>query len=57
MEIREINNDQDYRAALAEIESLRDAPPGSDGATRRGVLLALVAQYESRGRPKRDQER
>jgi HTH-type transcriptional regulator/antitoxin HigA len=47
MEIRPIRNDEDHRAALAEIERLWDAEPGSDDEARMDALATLVDHYEA----------
>src|SRR5258708_6052813 len=44
--IRPIRNEEDYRAALAEIDTLIDAPEGSQGAEALEVISVLVADYE-----------
>jgi HTH-type transcriptional regulator/antitoxin HigA len=46
MEIKPIRTDEEHRAALAEIESLWDAPDGSPEADRLEVLAMLVEAYE-----------
>ena len=46
MDIRPIRNDADHDAALREIESLWDAPEGSDEADKLDVLAVLVEKYE-----------
>ena len=48
MEITPIRNKQDYEAALAEIDRLFDAQPGSEEADRLEVLVTLVENYEAR---------
>ena len=47
MRIRPIKTDADYRMALAEIERLMDAAPGTPAADRLEVLTTLVEHYES----------
>jgi HTH-type transcriptional regulator/antitoxin HigA len=51
MEIRPIRTDDDYQAALAEIERLFDIDPGSPQADRLDVLTTLVEAYEARHFP------
>ncbi len=46
MNIRPIKNDADYEAALAEIERLFDAAPGTPECDRLEVLATLVEAYE-----------
>jgi HTH-type transcriptional regulator / antitoxin HigA len=46
--IRPIKTEQDYDAALREIEKLWDAPPASAAADRLDVLATLVAAYEEK---------
>lgn len=45
--LKPIRGEADYRAALAEIDRLFRAAPGSPDADRLGVLCVLVADYES----------
>ena len=47
MEIRPIRTPEDHRAALAEIERLWNAAPGSDDGDRLDVLATLVERYEA----------
>ena len=47
-EIKPIRTDQDYEAALAEIERLFDAKPGAPEADRLEVLTILVEDYEEK---------
>ena len=51
MIIRPIRNEQDYKAALSEIESLMDATPGSAEEERLDVLATLVKVYEDEHYP------
>lgn len=53
MQIRVIRNDEDHRAALAEIEALWGAEPGTDEGDRLDALVALVESYEARRWPVR----
>jgi HTH-type transcriptional regulator/antitoxin HigA len=48
MEIKPIHTDQDYETALAEIERIFDALPGTEAGDRLEVLLTLVEAYEQR---------
>jgi len=47
MRIRPIKNGADYKAAVARIEKLWDAPAGSEDADTLEVLAVLVDAYES----------
>ncbi|MBI1865644.1 MAG: helix-turn-helix domain-containing protein [Nitrospirae bacterium] len=51
MKIRAIHTENDYRAALAEIERLLDAEPGTPDGDRLDVLTTLVEAYEERRHP------
>ena len=51
MDIRPIRSDQDHAAALAEIERLWGAAPGSDDGDKLDVLATLVDAYEERRWP------
>jgi len=46
MEIRPIKTEADYEAALAEIEQLFEAEPGTPEGDRLEVLTTLVEAYE-----------
>jgi HTH-type transcriptional regulator/antitoxin HigA len=46
MEIRPIRNDDDHRAAVAEIAQLWDAAPGSEEDDKLDLLVTLVDRYE-----------
>ena len=46
MDIKPIKTEEDYRAALHEIESLMTAEPGSPEGERLDVLVTLVEAYE-----------
>ncbi len=48
MEIKPIKTEEDYRAALAEIERLFDAPPDTPEGDRLEVLATLVETYEDK---------
>jgi HTH-type transcriptional regulator/antitoxin HigA len=47
MDMRPIRTDADHRAALAEIETLMNALPGSPEGDRLDVLATLVEVYET----------
>ncbi len=51
METKPIKTKADYEAALAEVERLWDAVPGSEDADRLEVLTTLVEAYEERHHP------
>lgn len=51
MEIRPIRTEEDYEAALAEIETLWDAAYGSPDGDRLDVLVTLVQAYEQKHYP------
>ena len=46
MDIRPIRTEEDYETALAEIEQLFDASPGTLEGDRLDVLVTLVEAYE-----------
>ncbi len=46
MELRLIRTKKDYRAALAEVDSLWNAPTKSSDSDRLDVLALLIEQYE-----------
>jgi HTH-type transcriptional regulator / antitoxin HigA len=48
---RPIHSDAEYRAALAQIEALWEAPEGSDTADMRDLLAMLVEVYEKQHHP------
>lgn len=48
MEIKPIKTEKDHEAALAMVEELWGAEPGSDDADRLDVLVTLVEAYEDR---------
>jgi HTH-type transcriptional regulator/antitoxin HigA len=54
MHIRPIRNDQDHRAALAEIDACWGAPEGTEKGDKLEVLVALVESYEARRWPIED---
>jgi HTH-type transcriptional regulator/antitoxin HigA len=51
MDIKPIRTKADYRAALAEIERLFDAAPGTPDGDRLDVWTTLVEAYEARHEP------
>ncbi|KAB0603378.1 type II toxin-antitoxin system HigA family antitoxin [Castellaniella defragrans] len=51
MELKLIRTQEDYRAALAGIDRLWDAPAGSPASDLLDVLALLVEQYERRYAP------
>jgi HTH-type transcriptional regulator/antitoxin HigA len=51
MNIQPIKTEADYEAALAEIEQLWDAVPGSEEGDRLDVLTTLVEAYEEKHHP------
>jgi HTH-type transcriptional regulator/antitoxin HigA len=51
MDIRPIRDDGDYRAALAEVERLWDADPGTAEGDHVEVLTTLIEDYEARHFP------
>jgi HTH-type transcriptional regulator / antitoxin HigA len=51
MELKLIRTKKDYRAALAEVEHLWDAPAKSPKADRLDVLTMLIADYEGQHYP------
>ena len=51
MEIKPIHDETGYQAALAKIESLWDAPDGSQEAECLEVLAMLVEAYENKHYP------
>ena len=51
MDIKPIKTEADYEAALAEIESLFDAEPGTAEADKLDVLATLVEAYEEKHYP------
>jgi HTH-type transcriptional regulator / antitoxin HigA len=46
--IRPIRNEDDYEAALAEVDALMDAVPGTLEGERLDVLVTLIEAYEAR---------
>jgi HTH-type transcriptional regulator/antitoxin HigA len=48
MRLRPVRNERDHAAALARIETLWDAPPGSAEADELEVIATLVDAYEQK---------
>ena len=46
--VRPIQTEADYDAALAEVEGLMDAAPGTPEGDRLEVLVTLIEAYEAR---------
>lgn len=51
MDVKPIRTEAEHEAALAEIEKLWDAPPGSPECDRLEVLATLVEAYEEKHHP------
>jgi HTH-type transcriptional regulator/antitoxin HigA len=51
MDIKPIRTDEDYQAALAEIDRLMDAEPGTPEDDKVEVLITLVEAYEHKHYP------
>jgi len=51
MEIHPIHTDADHKAALAEIERIFDAAPGTPEADKLDILATLVERYEEQRWP------
>jgi HTH-type transcriptional regulator/antitoxin HigA len=51
MDIRPIRTPEDYEAALAEVEALFSAKPGSPEGDRLDVLTTLIEAYEAETEP------
>jgi antitoxin component HigA of HigAB toxin-antitoxin module len=51
MDVRFIRNDDDHRAALAEIDALWNAPAGSEDAAKLDLLVTLLERYEAKRWP------
>ena len=49
--LKPIRSEQEYEAALGEIEALWDVAPGTDEADRLDVLVMLVETYEAEHHP------
>jgi HTH-type transcriptional regulator/antitoxin HigA len=54
MKLKLIRSDEDYRAALAEVDSLWDAPADSQAGDRLDVLSLLIEEYERQCFPMTD---
>jgi len=48
MNVKPIRNESDYDAALAEVEGLMDARPGTRKGDRLDVLVTLLEAYEEK---------
>ena len=46
--VRSIQSEDDYDAALADVETLMDAMPGTPEGARLDVLVTLIEAYEAR---------
>ena len=46
--VRPIHDENDYEAALAEVDALMDAEPGTPEGYRLDVLVTLIEAYEAR---------
>ena len=57
MDIRPIRTDRDHRTALAEIEALWNAAPGTPEGDKLDVLVSLVEAYEERRWPLNNRRR
>ena len=57
MDIRPLKTEADHAAAVAEIETLMDAEPGSEAFDRLDALATVVDTYEARVHPIADHER
>lgn len=51
IKVRAIRDEADYDAALAEVDALMDAAPGTAEGDRLDVLVTLVEAYEARRWP------
>lgn len=51
IKVRPIRNEEDYEAALAQIEQLMDSMPGTRNGDRLDILVTLVEGYEARHWP------
>lgn len=49
--VRSIQNEDDYDAALADVDALMDAEPGTPEGARLDVLVSLIEAYEARHWP------
>ena len=46
--VRPIRSEDDYDAALAEVEALMDAVPGTPEGDRLDILVTLIEAYEAK---------
>jgi HTH-type transcriptional regulator/antitoxin HigA len=51
MEIKPIRSEDDYKAALEEIDKLMESQPGTPEGDRMDVLVTLVEAYEAKNFP------
>jgi HTH-type transcriptional regulator / antitoxin HigA len=51
IKVRPIRNEEDYEAALAEVDGLMDTVPGTLDGARLDVLVTLIEAYEARQWP------
>jgi len=51
MEIKPIRSEDDYKAALEEIDKLMESQPGTPECDRMDVLVTLVEAYETKNFP------
>ncbi len=51
MDIKPIRTEADHEAALTEVESLWQAPPGSPESDRLEILATLIEAYEEKAHP------
>jgi len=51
MEIKPVRNAREHKAALAEVERLWDAKPGTSEHDRLDVLVTLIEAYEDKHEP------
>jgi HTH-type transcriptional regulator/antitoxin HigA len=51
MDVKPVRSEADYESALAEIDRLMDARPGTPEGDRLDVLTTLVEAYEARHHP------
>lgn len=49
--VRPIGNENDYDAALAEVETLMNSTPGTLGGVRLDALVTRIEAYETRRWP------